>query len=97
MQSRVEFVRPIEWRDAAIEDVIAVVGDERPVAFHAQYRFATEARQNAPYLKRVGDSIIRVRPEMKGTPQLNTPATEDEIRDGVFFKDEAAYLASRAA
>jgi hypothetical protein len=54
-------------------------------------------RQIAPWLVKNGDSVVRVRPEKFGTPELNQPATEDEIRDGKFYKDQAEYLADRAA
>jgi hypothetical protein len=54
-------------------------------------------RKNAPWLAKSGDTIVRVRPEKKGTPELHQPATEDELRDGIYFESEAAYLASRAA
>jgi hypothetical protein len=56
-----------------------------------------EAKVGAPWLVKNGDAVIRVRPELKGTPGLNQPATSDEIRDGVYFESEAAFLASRAA
>jgi hypothetical protein len=54
-------------------------------------------RKNAPWLVKNGDAIIRVRPEMKGTPQLNQPATLEEIADGKYYKSETEYLADRAA
>jgi hypothetical protein len=54
-------------------------------------------RRNAPWLVRDGATIMRVRPEKIGTPELHQPATSEEIADGVFFKDETAYLAARAA
>jgi hypothetical protein len=54
-------------------------------------------RKNAPWLVKNGDAVMRVRPEKKGTPELHQPATPDEISDGVFFKDEAEFRASRAA
>jgi hypothetical protein len=54
-------------------------------------------RKNAPWLVKNGDAIVRVRPELKGTPQLNQPATADEIADGKFYKSESEYLADRAA
>jgi hypothetical protein len=54
-------------------------------------------RRNAPWLIRDGDSIVRVRPEKKGSPELHQPATPEEISDGVFFKDESEFRASRAA
>jgi hypothetical protein len=41
--------------------------------------------------------FVRVRPELKGTPQLHQQATPEEISDGIFFENEAAYQASRAA
>jgi hypothetical protein len=56
-----------------------------------------ENRQGAPWLVKNGDAVMRVRPEMRGSPQLHQPATADEIREGVFYDSEAAYLASRAA
>jgi hypothetical protein len=56
-----------------------------------------ENRQSAPWLVQVGDTVMRVRPEKRGTPEYHTPATPDELRDGVKFDSEAAYLASRAA
>jgi hypothetical protein len=43
-------------------------------------------RKNAPWLIKNGDAIVRVRPELKGTPQLNQPATADEIADGVYYQ-----------
>jgi hypothetical protein len=54
-------------------------------------------RKNAPWLIRDGNTVIRVRPELKGTPQLNQVATPDEIADGKFYKTETEYLADRAA
>jgi hypothetical protein len=54
-------------------------------------------RKNAPWLVKSGDAVMRVRPEKKGTPELHQPASADEIRDGIYFESEAAYLASRAA
>jgi hypothetical protein len=56
-----------------------------------------ENRMDAPWLAKSGDSIVRVRPELKGTPQLHQAATPEEIREGIFFESEAAYQASRAA
>jgi hypothetical protein len=56
-----------------------------------------ENRQGAPWLLKSGDQVVRVRPELKGTPQLHQPATEQEIRDGVYYDSEMAYAASRAA
>ncbi len=54
-------------------------------------------RKNAPWLIKNGAAVVRVRPEMKGTPQLHQPASADEIADGKFYKTEAEYLADRAA
>jgi hypothetical protein len=54
-------------------------------------------RRNAPWLIKDGDSVVRVRPELKGASGLHQPATPDEIRDGKFYKSEAEYLADRAA
>jgi hypothetical protein len=51
-------------------------------------------RKNAPWLVKSGDTIMRVRPELKGTPGLHQPATPEEISDGVW--SEAEYLASRS-
>jgi hypothetical protein len=58
-----------------------------------------ETRRHAPWIVKMGDDqpIIRVRPEKSGTDELHQPATPDEIRDGKFFKNEAEYLAERAA
>jgi hypothetical protein len=56
-----------------------------------------ENRQAAPWLLKNGDAIVRVRPELRGTPQLHQPATPEEIREGVYYDSEAAYAASRAA
>jgi hypothetical protein len=36
-------------------------------------------RHAAPWLAKNGDTIVRVRPELKGTPQLHQPATADEV------------------
>jgi hypothetical protein len=51
-----------------------------------------EQRLNAPWLKRDGDTVRVI------TPSANTAreATEDEIRDGVFYPDYAAYREARA-
>jgi hypothetical protein len=56
-----------------------------------------ENRQGAPWLVKHGDTVTRVRPELRGTPGLHQPATPEEIANGVFFKDEAEFRASRAA
>ncbi len=56
-----------------------------------------ENRQGAPWLAKSGDQVVRVRPELKGTPQLHQPATPEEVRDGVYYDSEAAYNAARAA
>jgi hypothetical protein len=56
------------------------------------------SRRDAPWLVRHGDGpVMRVRPELAGTPQLHQPATAEEIADGIFFKDEAEFRAARAA
>jgi hypothetical protein len=54
-------------------------------------------RKNAPWLVKHGDAVIRVRPEKRGTPELNMPAMPEEIADGVYYKSEAEFLAARAA
>jgi hypothetical protein len=54
-------------------------------------------RRNAPWIMQSGDSVVRVRPEKRGTSELHQPATPDEIRDGKFYKSESEYLADRAA
>jgi hypothetical protein len=52
----------------------------------------------SPWLvKHTDGRIIRVRPERVGTGELNMPATEEEIRLGKFYANEAEYLADRAA
>jgi hypothetical protein len=56
-----------------------------------------ESRKQAPWLLQQGASVVRVRPEKRGTPELYLPATPDEISDGRFFKTEAEYLANHAA
>jgi hypothetical protein len=63
----------------------------------AEFTAPIMARKNAPWLVKNGDAIMRVRPEKKGTPELHQPATPEEISDGVFFKNEAEFRASRAA
>jgi hypothetical protein len=59
-----------------------------------------ESKAGAPWLKRYtenGVEVIRVVDfEAPGGP-VGRIATQDEIRDGQFFKDHAEYLASRAA
>lgn len=57
-----------------------------------------ETRQQAPWLIKAGEGkILRVFPEKRGTHEMYKPAEPDEISDGIFFKDEAEYLASCAA
>jgi hypothetical protein len=51
----------------------------------------------APLVEQAGKANWRDRSADMGTPAMNQPATADEIRDGVYYDSEAAYLASRAA
>jgi hypothetical protein len=52
-------------------------------------------RKNAPWLHRDGNSVVRIRPELRGTAGFHQPATADEMADGVWSETE--YLASRVA
>jgi hypothetical protein len=59
-----------------------------------------EMKANAPWLVKMKgqeDLVLRVRPEKRGTAEFQTNATQEEIRDGVYFEDEAAYQAARAS
>jgi hypothetical protein len=82
--------------DLALVDMKLHAGmDDR--AF-AEFTAPIMNRRNAPWLVKIGDgAVMRVRPEKIGTPELHQPATPEEIADGVFFKDEAEFRASRAA
>jgi hypothetical protein len=63
----------------------------------AEFVKPVEAKQNAPWLRRFtedGREVIRVVDLENHRARI---ATEDEIRDGQFFKDHAEYLAARAA
>jgi hypothetical protein len=81
--------------DMARNDLQLHSGMEQPV--FAEFVRPIENRQAAPWLLKSGDSIVRVRPELRGTPQLHQPATPEEIREGIYFESESAYQASRAA
>jgi hypothetical protein len=51
------------------------------------------SRKDAPWLKRFGEDILVVRPG----EGLYPPASAEELRDGVYYKDYQEYLAARAA
>jgi hypothetical protein len=58
-----------------------------------------ERKVGAPWLVKIkggSGEILRVRPEKCGTAEFQTPATPEEIRDGVFYESDAAYQAARA-
>jgi hypothetical protein len=99
-------LKEIEALQAVVDEASAAAtiarGDLRSVTALDEREFESlvgpiENKKAAPWLVKRGDRIIRVRPERVGTGELNMPATEDEIRDGKFYANEAEYLADRAA
>jgi hypothetical protein len=63
----------------------------------AEFSRPIENKQGAPWLVKNGDTIMVVRPALRGTAGLHQIATESEIREGIYYESESAYAASRAA
>jgi hypothetical protein len=92
--------------DAVIEEAAAAAGVARGAlkatlnvedATFERLVAPIEKRANGVWLLNSGGTILRVRPERRGSAEFQQPATETEIADGQFFTDEAAFRAAQAA
>jgi hypothetical protein len=76
-------------------DLATVVGMDH--ASFDQIMLPIENKTAAPWLVRNGETVLRVDPTKRGTAEFQLPASIEEIREGKFYENEAAYQQDRAA